>query len=92
MRRSLPFLLFGAALSALAEQPSALPADVAAFIDDHQNCEHFSGEEPYDEERRAFLNQQLQGCDQLESRRATLQQRHAAEPELLRRLEQYPPL
>lgn len=89
MNRSLLFLLLGTVLPAFAEQ---LPADVATFIDDHQNCEHFSGEEPYDEERRAFLNEQLQGCDQLESRRATLQQRYASDPEILRHLEQYPPL
>ncbi|MBD9416847.1 hypothetical protein IB234_19970 [Pseudomonas sp. PDM16] len=89
MNRSLLFLLLGIVLPAFAEQ---LPVDVVTFIDDHQNCEHFSGEEPYDEERRAFLNEQLQGCDQLESRRATLQQRYARDPKLLRRLEQYPPL
>lgn len=89
MNRSLLFLLLGAVLPAFAQQ---LPAEVATFIDDHQNCEHFSGEEPYDEERRAFLNEQLQDCDQLESRRAELQQRYASDPGLLRLLEQHSPL
>ena len=89
MNRSLLFLLLGAVLPAFAQQ---LPAEVATFIADQQNCEHFSGEEPYDEERRAFLNEQLQGCDQLESRRTKLQQRYASDPGLLRLLEQQPPL
>ena len=89
MNRSLLFLLLGAVLPAFAQQ---LPAEVATFITDQQNCEHFSGEEPYDEERRAFLNDQLQGCDQLESRRAELQQRYASDHELLHLLEQQPPL
>ncbi|NBF06438.1 SH3 domain-containing protein [Pseudomonas sp. Fl5BN2] len=32
-----------------------LPADVTAFIQRHEECLHFAGEEPYDAERRAFL-------------------------------------
>lgn len=92
MNRSLLFLLLGIALPAFAKQPPPLPDDVATFIEDYESCLHFSGEEPYDEERRIFLIEQLQGCDKLESRRATLQQHHATNPELLRRLEQYPPL
>jgi hypothetical protein len=33
----------------------AVPADVAKFKDRRDLCDHFRGEEPYDEERRAFL-------------------------------------
>ncbi len=42
-------VLFIATGSVLA---SDLPADVAAFVSDREQCDHFRGEEPYDEERQ----------------------------------------
>ena len=66
MNRSLLFLLLGTVLPAFAEQ---LPAEVATFVSDHQNCEHFSGEEPYDEERRAFLQQRRAAASAADSGR-----------------------
>lgn len=32
-----------------------LPADAAAFVRRREECEHFLGEEPYDQERRKYL-------------------------------------
>jgi len=34
---------------------AALPKEVGAFISRRDDCEHFIGEEPYDAERRAYL-------------------------------------
>jgi hypothetical protein len=36
-----------------------LPADVAAFVEDRQQCDHFRGEDPYDAERRAEIDAML---------------------------------
>ena len=32
-----------------------LPDDVTKFMENRELCNHFRGEEPYDDERRAFL-------------------------------------
>lgn len=90
MRRLMPYLLLGLTLPAAA-QP--LPEDLAAFIQDYESCVHFSGEEPYDEEWRAFLSEQVeQYCNDLEAQRATLSQRYSAQPGLLQQLHDHPPL
>ncbi|NLR72744.1 hypothetical protein HGI47_17860 [Novosphingobium sp. ERN07] len=49
----------GAATAAKVDT-SALPEDVRAFIERRSLCDHFRGEEPYDAERKAFLEQKLQ--------------------------------
>lgn len=36
---------------------SGLPLDVAAFKERRDLCDHFRGEEPYDEERKRFLEE-----------------------------------
>ena len=38
---------------------SKWPADVERFIERRDVCDHFRGEDPYDEERRKFLQQKL---------------------------------
>lgn len=48
----------------LAWQPapgsdSGLPRDVAQFKERRDLCDHFRGEEPYDQERRKFLEENL---------------------------------
>lgn len=40
--------------------PPVLPADVAALAERIEACEHFSGEDPYDAERAAFLRKQVE--------------------------------
>lgn len=42
-----------------APNTSEYPADVQKFIDDREGCEHFIGEEAYDEERRVFLEKNI---------------------------------
>lgn len=54
---TLLLLLSGMAYAEPEKQ--ALPADVLAFIERRDMCDHFRGEEPYDEERRAFLEQNM---------------------------------
>jgi hypothetical protein len=38
---------------------SGLPADVLKFEERRNLCDHFRGEEPYDKERRKFLEENL---------------------------------
>jgi hypothetical protein len=55
-----------------ARAQSQWPADVARFIERRDACDHFRGEDPYDEERRKFLHQKMtelcMGTDQELSR------------------------
>ena len=38
---------------------TALPADMRAYVERRDACEHFAGEEGYDAERQRFLNRQI---------------------------------
>ncbi len=50
------FLLVLAVTSGVFAEPQQdLPSDVSAFVEKRDLCDHFRGEEPYDEERREFL-------------------------------------
>jgi len=42
-----------------ASAEPALPADVSAFIENRDLCDHFRGEAPYDEERRQFIENSI---------------------------------
>lgn len=39
--------------------PASIPQDVRKFVIDAQGCGHFSGEEPYDTARGAFLEKNM---------------------------------
>jgi hypothetical protein len=47
--------LFTISSLVFAESDNELPDDVASFIEKRDGCDHFRGEEPYDEARRSFL-------------------------------------
>lgn len=54
-----------------------MPADVRAFLERENTCQHFAGEEPYDEERRQELEQaSADYCDGRERIFAALYARH----------------
>lgn len=77
----------------LTAQAAPLPADVGAFIERREACEHFLGEEGYDEERRAFLEEQInRHCAEIDEQLAHLRQVHADDPQIQRRLLRYEPL
>jgi len=66
-----------------------VPKDVRAFVIDAQACGHFSGEEPYDAERRAFLETMIKKtCTGLEARKAVLTRRYSNTPEILTEISQ----
>ena len=45
--------------SMASDKAYELPADVATFVERRDLCDHFRGEEPYDEQRRKFLNKNI---------------------------------
>jgi len=59
-----------------------LPDEVAAFIQRHEACEHFAGEEAYDEERRAFLEKSVnEVCLGHDRQLAALRQQYQDNPD-----------
>ncbi|MGL4317274.1 MAG: hypothetical protein ACRCTL_11760 [Pseudomonas sp.] len=87
-------LLFCLSLLPLSSALAAsLPEDVGAFIERREACEHFLGEEAYDEERRVFLEEQInRHCAEIDEQLAHLRQVHAGDPLIQRRLQRYEPL
>lgn len=54
-----------------------MPADVQAFIERENSCQHFAGEEPYDDARRRELEAAIaRSCDDREKIFADLVARH----------------
>jgi hypothetical protein len=55
-----PWIVVACVATSAAYAPSKLPKDVAAFRADREQCDHFRGEEPYDDERRRSLAVEMQ--------------------------------
>jgi len=73
---------------ALAALRKGMPPDVSDFIRRAVVCNHWAGEEPYDEERRAQISAAVQSlrCRALDADQAALQRLYAGQAEVLRRL------
>jgi hypothetical protein len=66
------------------------PDEVTAFMVDRDGCDHFRGEEPYDEERRAYLDQSIyELCTGTDARLASLRKRYAANEAVIDALSGY---
>lgn len=66
------------------------PPDVAAFIERRDLCDHFRGEDPFDEERRRFLQQQtLQLCVGTDQRLAALKKAYRLNSAITAKLNAY---
>lgn len=78
------------ALSAQAQDK--WPSDVARFIERRDGCDHFRGEEPYDEERRKFLNQKLiELCPGTDKALARLKDKYRKNKKIMAVLNEYEP-
>jgi hypothetical protein len=90
--KSTSSLLLVAACSGQVYAQSALPADVKAFVERRDLCDHFRGEEPYDAERRKFLETRTRSlCKGTDRKLMALKSKHKANPEALAKLNQYEP-
>jgi hypothetical protein len=73
-----------------ADEPVAFPAEVTAFMVDRDGCDHFRGEEPYDAERAAYLDQSIRElCTGSDARLARLRRRYAENAEVIAALDKY---
>ncbi|MDI1295285.1 MAG: hypothetical protein PSY12_05285 [bacterium] len=76
--------------SADAPQPDPFPQEVTSFMVDRDGCDHFRGEEPYDAERRAYLEESIaELCTGTDAKLATLRRRYDSEPEVIAALSGY---
>jgi hypothetical protein len=67
-----------------------LPPDVARFIERRDGCDHFRGEEPYDEERRKFLNRRmLELCVGTDGQLSKLKKKYRANRAVMTKLNEY---
>ena len=67
-----------------------LPADVQQFIVDHNDCEHWAGEEPYDAARRREIERGIAAsCKGLDASAVTLRKRYAKHPKISALLRNY---
>ena len=83
-------LVLGALGAAGCAAPRALPADVVAFKEARDGCDHFRGEEPYDAARAAFIAAQLEKlCTGTDQRLVELQARYRNRPDVTAALAGY---
>lgn len=75
------------ALKALRE---GMPPDVSEFIRRAVICNHWAGEEPYDDDRREQINRAVKrmGCLELDADQKALRSQYAGQGEVLKRISQ----
>lgn len=73
-----------------ATQPAPFPDEVTAFMVDRDGCDHFRGEEPYDAERRAYLEESIaELCTGADAKLAALRRRYERDPAVIAALGGY---
>ena len=88
-----PFSLVALLLLAAAGAP-ALPGEVTRFLERREGCDHWTGEEPYDAERRAEIEAAIADlrCTTIERDEARLRKRHARRADVIAALDAGPVL
>ena len=77
-------------IPAAAPLSSALPADVAAYRFEREQCDHFRGEDAYDARRRQELKQQLDRfCKGTDARLAALRTKYVSQPKVVESLKDF---
>jgi hypothetical protein len=70
--------------------PSGLPVDVAEYKERRDLCDHFRGEDPYDEERRKFLEENMKKfCVATDKELASLKTKYKKNEAVLKALSGY---
>jgi hypothetical protein len=74
----------------LADLKAGHPADVQKLIDRLAGCAHWSGEEPYDADRKREISSAMKTlrCDRLEKDEAAARERYAKQPRVINALQQ----
>jgi hypothetical protein len=72
------------------ETPIKLPKDVSIFIENRDLCDHFRGEDPYDEERRVFLEENISKfCTGTDAELSKLKKKYSKNQSIMGILNQY---
>jgi hypothetical protein len=86
-RGAIALSLLVAVLSAGARAQQKLPADVARYVERRDLCDHFRGEEPYDAQRRKFLEQRTRRyCTGADAKLAGLKGKYRGRSEVMSKL------
>ena len=68
----------------------ALPDEVEKFVRQRDNCDHFRGEDAYNEERAKFLQKSLkETCTGTDARLQSLRDRYRSNPAVAQKLKEY---
>lgn len=64
---------------------AGVPAEVATYMDRRSGCNHWTGEEPYDAQRRADIEKAIAGlrCVSIDRDETDLRRRYATDPAVL---------
>lgn len=82
----------GLALVPAAIAQARLPPDVARYVEKRDGCDHFRGEDPYDEERRRFLlKRTTELCVGTDKRLAALKKKYRNDAAVMKKLDEYEP-
>ena len=85
----LPSLLYSQAHDDCVSLDPAFPKDVSHFKSKRCSCYHFSGEFPYDSERKEFLEKAVrEACTDLVKLQAYLIEKYKEDTNIVRELEQ----
>lgn len=69
------------------------PADVQAFVERREGCEHWAGEPDYDAERRKQIAEAVDElCPGIDKQLAALRKRYASDPKVIAALAEFEPL
>ncbi len=79
-------------IASSAQGQEKWPSDVARFIERRSGCDHFRGEEPYDKERREFLNQKMtELCPGTDKALVRLKDKYQKNKKIMEALNEYEP-
>ncbi|MCI4588821.1 hypothetical protein MOK15_01685 [Sphingobium sp. BYY-5] len=76
--------------SDVAASAAPFPREVTEFMVTRDSCDHFRGEEPYDAERRAYIEENVaELCQGSDAKLAMLRRRYASDPTVISALKGY---
>lgn len=82
-------VLSGPLALAQSKTEARIPADAKALIARIQSCIHFSGEEPYNDERKAEIAKALKEsrCDSLDEDTVKIKRKYRKSPAIIKAIE-----
>ena len=82
--------LLVASATTYAMPAKRFPPAVEAFLDRSEQCDHWAGEEPYDEARRKEIDAAFDklNCESIAAERQRLQQRYKKDAAVMKALEE----